>query len=261
MRCARATLPSHAYTVHAHRAPALGQVRCCSSVNLSPGWPSRRPGCSVWGASNAGWPCAYDKTFAEAEAICQAAGARLCTAAELLDGCTAGTGCQIDFELVWGVPPPPPPPTTPPSPPPPSPSPPPPLPPCVPQDIAWAGLLKCHLMAQPDTEGNVLYTSCQDPYTGDDEAPPADPDCVANAVIACKRNFTLCSPPLASPPSPPMLPPLPPPPPPSPLPSTPPPPPATLAELQEAISQIEVLALINKTLDTLSNDPNVTVAS
>ena len=37
--------------------------------------------------------------------FCQAAGARLCTAAELLDGCTAGTGCQLDFELVWSVPP------------------------------------------------------------------------------------------------------------------------------------------------------------
>ena len=58
----------------------------------------------MWGASDAGWPCARDKTFAEAEAICQAAGARLCTAAELADGCTAGTGCLFDFELVWGAP-------------------------------------------------------------------------------------------------------------------------------------------------------------
>jgi hypothetical protein len=57
----------------------------------------------VWGASNAGWPCARDKTFAEAEAICRAAGARLCTTAELEDDCTAGTGCLFDFELVWGV--------------------------------------------------------------------------------------------------------------------------------------------------------------
>ena len=61
----------------------------------------------MWGASNAGWPCAQDKTFAEAEAICQAAGARLCTASELAEGCTAGTGCLFDFELVWGVPSPP----------------------------------------------------------------------------------------------------------------------------------------------------------
>ena len=58
----------------------------------------------MWGESDAGWACARDKTFAEAEAICQAAGARLCTAAELADGCTAGTGCLFDFELVWGAP-------------------------------------------------------------------------------------------------------------------------------------------------------------
>ena len=55
----------------------------------------------MWGGSDAGWPCARDKTFSEAEAICQAAGARLCTATELLYGCAAGTGCQFDSELVW----------------------------------------------------------------------------------------------------------------------------------------------------------------
>ena len=66
----------------------------------------------MWGESDAGWACARDKTFAEAEAICQAAGARLCTTAELADGCTAGTGCQFDFELVWGVSSPPLPPST-----------------------------------------------------------------------------------------------------------------------------------------------------
>ena len=66
----------------------------------------------MWGESDAGWQCAQGKTFAEAEAICQAAGARLCTTAELVNGCTAGTGCMFDFELVWGVSSPPPPSTT-----------------------------------------------------------------------------------------------------------------------------------------------------
>ena len=79
------------------------KVRCCSDVKLSASWGSRRDGCSVWGESNAGWKCAPDKTFAEAEAICQAAGARLCTVAELEDGCTAGTGCGFDAHLVWGT--------------------------------------------------------------------------------------------------------------------------------------------------------------
>ena len=60
--------------------------------------------------------CSPRRTFAEAEAICQAAGARLCTTAELVKGCTAGTGCGYDAQLVWGTVPDPPPPS-PPSPP------------------------------------------------------------------------------------------------------------------------------------------------
>ena len=64
-----------------------------------------RTDCSVWGESAAGsWGCSRDKTFAEAEAICQTAGARLCTVAELEGGCTAGTGCGFDWELIWAVP-------------------------------------------------------------------------------------------------------------------------------------------------------------
>ena len=61
-----------------------------------------RTDCSVWGESAAGsWQCSRDKTFAEAEAICQAAGARLCTVTELEDGCTVGTGCGHDQQLIW----------------------------------------------------------------------------------------------------------------------------------------------------------------
>ena len=100
-------MPTHPTTwacMHCdHRAPIRGQVRCCSDTGLS-SWPmNRRPGCSVWGESDAGWPCAWNKTFSEAEAICQAAGARLCTVAELADGCAVGTGCGFDSELVWGA--------------------------------------------------------------------------------------------------------------------------------------------------------------
>ena len=61
-----------------------------------------RTDCSVWGESAAGsWVCSRDKTFAKAEAICQAAGARLCTVAEVEDGCTVGTGCGYDTQLIW----------------------------------------------------------------------------------------------------------------------------------------------------------------
>ena len=50
-----------------------------------------------------------NKTFAEAEAICRAASARLCTPKELMAGCAAGTGCGFDTQLVWAAPTTPPP--------------------------------------------------------------------------------------------------------------------------------------------------------
>ena len=97
-------IPSRAYSMDAHRAPTRGQVRCCADVKPSASWPPRQSGCSVWGESNVGsWQCAYRKTFAEAEEICQAADARLCTSAELVLGCTVGTGCGFDVQLVWGT--------------------------------------------------------------------------------------------------------------------------------------------------------------
>ena len=103
--------------MHAHRAPTRDQVRCCSDI-LLPGWVPRRTAsgalckgdvncgirtdCSAWGESSVGsWQCSHDKTFAEAKAICQAAGARLCAVAELEDGCTVGTGCGYDQQLIW----------------------------------------------------------------------------------------------------------------------------------------------------------------
>ena len=58
----------------------------------------------MWGESAvppSGWECSRKKTFAQAEAICQTEGARLCTIVEIEDGCTSGTGCRLDFALVW----------------------------------------------------------------------------------------------------------------------------------------------------------------
>ena len=47
------------------------------------------------------WGCSADKTYAEAETICQAQGARLCTKRELEDDCTLGSGCGFDKQLLW----------------------------------------------------------------------------------------------------------------------------------------------------------------
>ena len=103
MRCAcNASIPSRA-CVRADRAPlARDQVRCCSPKQLD-GWGyPPRDSCSVWAESAAGsWGCSADKTYAEAETICQAQGARLCTKKELEDDCTLGSGCGFDKQLVW----------------------------------------------------------------------------------------------------------------------------------------------------------------
>ena len=40
-------------------------------------------------------------TLSEAEELCEAAGARLCTVAELNLDCAAGTGCEFDAEPIW----------------------------------------------------------------------------------------------------------------------------------------------------------------
>jgi hypothetical protein len=56
---------------------------------------------NVCAASNNGWACKTDATYAEAEATCAAAGARVCTIDEIEAGATAQTGCGMDGEFVW----------------------------------------------------------------------------------------------------------------------------------------------------------------
>ena len=83
--------------------PAASQVRCCSDTPLSDAGWTKNWNCLVWGGSDEDFECAYDQTFAQAEAICAEVGARLCTIAELEAGCAGGTGCGHDENLVWGV--------------------------------------------------------------------------------------------------------------------------------------------------------------
>mmetsp|Transcript_7352 Transcript_7352/g.12350 ORF Transcript_7352/g.12350 Transcript_7352/m.12350 type:complete len:283 (-) Transcript_7352:272-1120(-) len=82
-------------------------VRCCSDSPL-PGFVLN-PTCSstvgtVYGASEVGPPgeeCQELKTYDEAMAACDAVEARLCTADELLNDCTADTGCGFDNRISW----------------------------------------------------------------------------------------------------------------------------------------------------------------
>uniref|UniRef100_A0A6V2VRI7 Glycoside hydrolase family 19 catalytic domain-containing protein n=1 Tax=Emiliania huxleyi TaxID=2903 RepID=A0A6V2VRI7_EMIHU len=77
-------------------------VRCCAETRLSSSW-KQYANCDVWSESNGPeiGGCMRDKTLLEAEAICASAGARLCSAAELLADCARGTGCGFDSQLVW----------------------------------------------------------------------------------------------------------------------------------------------------------------
>ncbi|KAL7548652.1 hypothetical protein ACHAWF_011924 [Thalassiosira exigua] len=84
----------------------LHEVRCCSDVAKS-GWVQEAScaealGRDVWGQSNGSLgTCNAAKTYAEAEVICLAGDARLCTVEEVRADCTRGSGCQFDWENVW----------------------------------------------------------------------------------------------------------------------------------------------------------------
>lgn len=73
-------------------------VRCCSDKERTGTWIQRK-GCKVWAESDV--PVCYRTSYTMAEQKCADVGARLCTSAELQDGCTAGTGCYFNHYMVW----------------------------------------------------------------------------------------------------------------------------------------------------------------
>mmetsp|Transcript_40853 Transcript_40853/g.69825 ORF Transcript_40853/g.69825 Transcript_40853/m.69825 type:complete len:282 (-) Transcript_40853:42-887(-) len=79
-------------------------VRCCSNSKLGPEWVNN-PSCpGVWGASEVGPPgeeCQLLKTYDEAVAACDAVGARICTADEMLSDCTKDSGCKLNNKISW----------------------------------------------------------------------------------------------------------------------------------------------------------------
>ncbi len=86
-------------------AMELHEVRCCSDTYIE-GYEQRN-GCEVWAESEflsvgeGSDGCVHESPFATAEAVCELEGARLCTLEEVLDGCTGGTGCVHDSDLIW----------------------------------------------------------------------------------------------------------------------------------------------------------------
>jgi len=84
---------------------SVHEARCCSDTEIA-GYSDKLAACGfpVWTESNfanTGYGCVHDATLADNVEICAADGARLCTIAEMAAGCTAGTGCGHDADLIW----------------------------------------------------------------------------------------------------------------------------------------------------------------
>ena len=78
-------------------------MRCCSDKAIA-GWAKRT--CNkkaMWTESdgkNFGG-CQHAMGYVAARDFCAGLGARLCTRAEFKSGCTRGTGCGHDADLIW----------------------------------------------------------------------------------------------------------------------------------------------------------------
>jgi len=75
----------------------LHEVRCCKD-EYAPGFKTRCD--NVWAASDLDG-CHLKKTYAEAKGICEENDSRLCTKDDLSRGCTRGSGCSLDGQLIW----------------------------------------------------------------------------------------------------------------------------------------------------------------
>jgi len=79
---------------------------CCSSSPIA-GFRNGTAACIGTAASRDSWDtsdfsgCQPALTYAENMDLCWSIGARLCTEAEMQDGCTVGTGCGYDENLLW----------------------------------------------------------------------------------------------------------------------------------------------------------------
>ena len=75
-------------------------IKCNTCAQL--GWkPEGGGSMNVCAESDDGFDCTNSVNYAKAAESCALAGARLCTAKELISGEGRGTGCGHDFHLVW----------------------------------------------------------------------------------------------------------------------------------------------------------------
>lgn len=73
--------------------------QCSTCAEL--GWPLGKGARTVCAESDKGFSCTSNVVYAKAEQTCRLAGARLCTAGELLSGEGQGTGCGHDGRFLW----------------------------------------------------------------------------------------------------------------------------------------------------------------
>ena len=79
------------------------EVGCCADTEVENF--VQVSGCSVWSERDFGNSdsddCQHALNFDAATEFCEAHGGRLCTADELESGCTRGTGCSHDSDMLW----------------------------------------------------------------------------------------------------------------------------------------------------------------
>lgn len=76
-------------------------VGCCADTAVE-GFSHVCTGRQVWGERDMhDMACNHEATQPEANAFCRAMGGRLCTQEEMADGCTQGTGCSHDRDMLW----------------------------------------------------------------------------------------------------------------------------------------------------------------
>eukprot|EP00037_Helgoeca_nana_P030120 m.368738 g.368738 ORF g.368738 m.368738 type:complete len:1171 (-) comp28116_c0_seq8:190-3702(-) len=75
-------------------------VTCCSDTMIT-GFRAPINDCPVFAVRDGGGVTCLQGTFAAARNLCLSAGARLCTAAELVVGCGTQTGCGHDTSMIW----------------------------------------------------------------------------------------------------------------------------------------------------------------
>lgn len=100
--CDEADVDGEYSVVHVDEEHEVRCCRDCSVENCGRQWKQK---CEwdpdVYARSKLSRQCYESVNFVTAKGICADNGGRLCTVHEVLEGCTQGTGCGFDSEMIW----------------------------------------------------------------------------------------------------------------------------------------------------------------